>query len=162
MLLLRRLQPEDIGALVKYANNKKIADYILNIPHPYTEPDAAMRMSYVWQGFKNKLRYVFAIILKERNELVGEVSLHLDNEQTAQLGYWVAEPFWRRGIATEAVRAVLKFGFDTLLLHRIYAICHEENTASCKVMLNNGISKYTVTGSVVQYGITKGDFFKGS
>ncbi len=53
-LKLRKIQVEDIPSLVKYANNKKISDHILNIPYPYQEPDAVFRISYIVQGFKNK------------------------------------------------------------------------------------------------------------
>lgn len=155
-LKLRKIQTEDIPSLVKYANNKKIADHVLNIPHPYQEPDAVFRISYAVQGFKNKTRYVFAIILKEKEELIGETSLHLDNTNNiAELGYWIAEPFWNKGIATEAVKAILKFGFEKLGLDIIFATCHEENKASGHVLLNNGMIKNSVTGHVIQYRLKK-------
>jgi RimJ/RimL family protein N-acetyltransferase len=158
-LKLRRIQAEDIPSLVKYANNKKIADNVLNIPHPYQEPDAVFRISYVVQGFKNKARYVFAVILKEREELIGEASLHLDNTNNiAELGYWVGEPFWNKGIATEAVKAVLKFGFEKLGLTIIFATCHEENKASGTVLLNNGMLKKSITGHVIEYSLKKQEY----
>ncbi len=152
-LHLRRIEVEDIPALVKYANNRKISEYILNIPHPYGEPQAVFRISYVVQGFKNRTRYVFAIVPKASGELIGEISLHLENKTTAQLGYWVGEPFWNQGIATEAIGAVLKFGFEKLYLGLIYATCHEENGASGKVLLKNGLMRHHTNGSVEQYRI---------
>ncbi len=155
-LKLRKIQAEDIDALVKYANNKKIADNILNKPYPYQEPDAVFRISYVVQGFKSKSRYVFTIVLKELGTLIGEISLHLNSQHTiAEMGYWVGEPFWNKGIATEAVAAVLAFGFDVLKLDTVYATCKEENAASEKVLLKNGMTKHAVTGSVIQYIIKK-------
>lgn len=159
-LKLRKLEVEDLPALVKYANNKKIADNIVNIPFPYREPDAAMRMSFVVQGFKNKTRYVFAIILKERPELIGEISLHfLDkNNNHAQLAYWVGEPFWNQGIATEAAKAVINFGFKKLGLDLIYADCKTENQASEKVLLHNGMKTHNQNGNLVLYRITRLEF----
>ena len=158
-LTLRKISVEDIPALVKYANNKKIADRILNIPYPFGEPDAVFRISYVVQGFKSKARYVFAIIYQKSKELIGEISLHLDYQRNiAQLGYWVAEPFWGKGIATEATEAVLKFGFEQLNLAMIFAECHVENKASEKVLLNNGMKKSSATESVMQYRLTKQEF----
>ena len=155
-LKLRKISIEDIPSLVKYANNKKIADKILNIPYPYQEPDAVFRISYAYQGFKNKIRYVFAIIFQENEELIGEISLHLDNsKKIAQLAYWIGEPFWSKGIATEATGAILKFGFDNLNLHMIFAECVAENKASEKVLLNNGMIKKVSSGSVIQYLLTK-------
>lgn len=155
-LKLRRIQVEDIPYLLKYASNKKISDYILNSPYPYQEPDAVFRISYVLQGFKNKLRYVFAITLN--NEFIGEISLHLDNSKVAQLGYWVAEPFWNKGIATETTAAILKFGFEELQLDKIYATCHEENAASLKVVEHNGMKPGNPNGGVVQYQLTNADY----
>ena len=168
-LKLRKISIEDIPSLVKYANNKKIADNIINIPYPYQEPDAVFRISYVYQGFKNKTRYVFALIFKETEELIGEVSLHLDNSRNiAQLGYWIAEPFWGKGIATEATSEILKFGFEKLDLNKIYATHYPENKASGKVMLNNKMIKeaelkehYRINNvyrSVIQYRLTKQEY----
>lgn len=155
-LKLRKISIEDVPSLVKYANNKKIAHNILNIPYPYQEPDAVFRISYVHQGFKNKTRYVFAIIFKESDELIGEISLHLDNfKNMAQLAYWVGEPFWSKGIATEATEAILQFALEKLNLNMVYAECHVENKASEKVLLNNRMIKNGVSGSVVQYRLTK-------
>ena len=121
--------------LIKLANNKKISDQIINIPHPYQEHHAAFRMSYVVQGFKKKIRYVFSITLKGQDELIGEISLHLeDGLHKAQLGYWVGEPFWNQGIVTEAVEAILKFGFEQLGIKLIYGTCYEDNIASQRVL----------------------------
>lgn len=154
-LTLRKISIEDIPSLVKYGNNKKIAHNILNIPYPYQEPDAVFRISYVFQGFKNKTRYVFAVILKQSEEMIGEISLHLDNSKVAQLAYWIGEPFWNKGIATEAVEAILKFGLQRLNLDMIYAECSTENKASEKVLLNNKMIKNSINGGVNQYRLLR-------
>lgn len=154
-LHLRKLDADDVPALVKYANNRKISERILNIPHPYQESHAVFRLSYVWQGFKNKERFVFAIILKAEAELVGEISLHLDNAKTAQLGYWIAAPFWGKGLATEAIKAVLTFGFTRLNLDLLYASCHLDNVASIKVLTKNGFSETKTMGNIAYYALQK-------
>lgn len=160
-LRLRRIQSEDIPSLVKYANNRKISDQVINIPFPYQEMDAIMRLSYVVQGFKSKTRFVFVITLKERAELIGEISLHLENDKTiSQLGYWVGEPFWNQGIGSEAVATIMKFGFEKLNLRLIYATCHAENTASEKVLLKNGMTEHSIQGNVIQYRLTREKFEK--
>jgi RimJ/RimL family protein N-acetyltransferase len=156
-LKLRRIQIEDAPSLVKYANNKKISGHILNMPYPYQEPQAVFRVSYVVQGFKNKTRYVFYNIIKQ--EFIGEISLHLEGQQgMAQLGYWLGEPFWGKGIATEAAEAVLKFGFEKLNLKLIFATCHVENKGSEKVLLKNDLKKQSVNGNVMLYSLTKEEF----
>lgn len=159
-LSLRKIQPDDLPALVKYANNKKIADQIVNIPYPFREPQAAFRIGYVLKGFKNKTYYVFAIIHKERNELIGEVSLHLMDKHQAHgnLGYWIGEPFWNQGIATEAIRAVIQFGFQQLDLDLIYGDCYESNLASQKVLTKNGMVKHAKNGRILLLRLTRSDF----
>jgi RimJ/RimL family protein N-acetyltransferase len=97
--------------------------------------------------------------------------LHLDkNNNNAQFGYWVAEPFWGNGIATEATAAVLQFGFEKLNLNKIYATHFPDNKASGKVMLKNKMIKegelkdhYRVNNeyrSVIQYRLTKQEYEK--
>lgn len=158
-LLLRKIDVDDVPSLVKYANNKKISDFVLNIPYPYQEPDGVFRISYVWQGFKSKARYVFAIILKEREELVGEIGIHLDNNgKVAQLGYWVGEPFWGQGIATEAVAVILKFGFERLQLDTVYATCHASNGASGRVLEKNDMLKIKTESNIVQYTLSAEEY----
>lgn len=157
-LKLRKLQVEDLPSLVKYANNKLISDRILNIPHPYQEPDAVFRLSYVVKGFKDKSRFVFAIVRKDSEELIGEVSLHLDaNSLGAQLGYWVGEPFWGQGFASEAIGAVLDFGFERLDRQLIYATVDEDNPASARVLEKQGMVNNGVRGRVVQFLLSKQD-----
>ena len=155
-LNLRKISIEDIPSLVKYANNRKIADNIVNIPYPYQESNAVFRISYVVQGFKNKTRYVFAITLKKNKEFIGEISLHLDNQnKRAELGYWVGEPFWSKGIATEAVAVILNFGFEKLSLNEIFATCKAENIASQKVLINNGMIKHNANGNVILFRLAR-------
>ena len=158
-LILRKLGVDDTPSLVRYANNKKIADHILNMPYPFGEPDAVFRISYVYQGFKAKTRYVFAIILRETGELIGEISLHLDPARNgAQLAYWIGEPFWSKGLTTEATGAVLAFGFTQLHLDLIYAECQQQNLASQKVLVNNHLRPAGANGNIVQYRITRQEF----
>jgi len=102
-------------------------------------------------------------------EFIGGVGLRVDKfHNRAELGYWVAEPFWNNGFITEAVTAILEFGFNTLKLNKILATHLVENPASGKVMIKNGMIKegelvdhYKKDGeykSVLQYRLTKREF----
>ncbi len=168
-LNLRLIQESDIPSLVKYCNNKKIGDQIINIPYPYTESDAIDRMNFIQEGFRNHERFVFAIALKDNDELIGEIGLHLDKtNNSAQFGYWIGEPFWNNGIATEATAAILKFGFESINLNKIYATHYPDNVASGKVMLKNKMIKeaemkdhYKINDeyrSVIQYRLTHQEY----
>jgi RimJ/RimL family protein N-acetyltransferase len=158
-LVLRQLRADDIPALIKYANNEKIADKVINIPYPYQEHEAVFRISYVLQGFKAKLRYVFAIVLRETDELIGEIGIHLvNNNGDAQVGYWIGEPFWNMGIATEAMQAVVKFGFEQLKLKDIFATIHVDNPASGMVAQHCGLRAGNTNGNVTYYKIAKQEY----
>ena len=159
-LKLRKLHYEDLPALAKYANNKIIADNIVNIPFPYREPDAAMRLSAVIQGYKTKTRFPLAIIHRDRDEFIGEISLNLMDKKSkhAQMAYWIGEPFWNQGITTEAVAEVIKFGFETLEMDLIFGDCYVDNIASEKVMTKNGMSFHTKNGNIKLFKITRESF----
>lgn len=159
-LILRKLTVDDIRLLVKYANNRKISDNVLNIPFPYNEPDAVFRISYVVQGFKKKERYVFAIEDRDTEKFIGEISLHLDIQKNiAQLSYWVGEPFWGNGFATEAASAIIQFSFEKLQLAMIFAECRVDNLGSEKVMMKNKMTRRGINGNVVQYMMMKEEYF---
>ncbi len=155
-LILRKITIDDIPALLKYANNPKIADRIVNIPYPYEEPTAVFRISYVHQGFKQKSRFVFSIISKAEQCLIGEISLHLNNTKDgAELGYWLGEPFWNQGLIKEAIARVTQFGFQELNLKSISASCDADNIASHKVLENNAFKQTPSHGKTLIYHIEK-------
>lgn len=141
-LLLRPPGLEDVPAIVKYANSKKIADFTLNVPHPYFEKDAVHFISAVLKSNERGEGSTFAIVLQDTREFIGCIGLKIEKKYNhAEMGYWLGEPFWNRGYVTEAIGAVLEHGFDKLHLHKIYAHHMEENAGSGKVMLKNGMKQ---------------------
>ena len=158
-LQLRRLEENDLPALVRYANNRKIADRVLNIPFPYRQLDAMLRLGKVRQGFQQRTHFSFAIIHLEAAELIGEIGLHpLPNNTQGQVAYWIAEPYWGQGLATEAVQAVLSFGFQQLHLQLIYGECKRDNLASVRVLEKNKMQAVGTGRSVEQYFIKQEDW----
>ena len=167
-LVLGEIYAADIPNIIKYAGNKKVAETTLNMPHPYQEKDAIFWINMAQQGWQDKTKNIFAIRLKTNQELIGGVGLHIDARfNRAELGYWVAVPFWNQGYMTEAVQTVIKYGFDTLELNKIYAVHEVGNPASGKVMLKNGmlkegelkqhVRKNGVYKDLVQYGVLNGE-----
>lgn len=151
-LLLRQITPEDVPALVKYAGNKKVSDYILNIPFPYYEHDAAMRIGYVHKGWKEGSRYVFALEHNSTKEMIGEVGVHLQpGSRSAQLAYWIGEPYWNQGLCTEAVEAVMAFVWKQLTVEAVYASCVLHNQGSVRVLEKLGFQQTQITGSIGHY-----------
>lgn len=169
-LLLRQIKKSDQTILISKLNNKSISENILNIPHPFTVEDAIKRMNFVWDGFKNKDRFVFAITIKGEGESIcGEIGLHLDKgNHKAEIGYWVSETHWSKGIATEATKLIIQFGFEELNLNKIFATHFLKNQAYGKVLINNKMikeaelvdhyyhqNKYM---SVIQFRLTKDEY----
>ena len=140
-LLLRSFDREDIPALVRLAGAREIAATTIQIPHPYKEEDASNFIAKAEANCREGLSAGFAISLPQEKELCGAIGLHLANEHLhAELGYWVGVPFWGRGFATEAARAVVEFGFRTLRLRRIFAHHFAGNTASQRVLEKIGMT----------------------
>ena len=168
-LLLRKLSFDDIPKIIEYAGNRKVAETTLNIPHPYKENDAIFWINSANKGFESRTQYTFGIRIKNGDKFIGGIGLKVNNRfQRAELGYWIAEPFWNNGYASEAVKAVLKFGFSVINLNKIYATHLAENPASGKVMIKNGMIKegefkdHTKKGdlfkSLIQYRMTRKEF----
>jgi RimJ/RimL family protein N-acetyltransferase len=127
----------DVDSLAVYANNRKIW---LNLrdafPHPYTKSDAR---EFIRGARQRVPETVFAIAVND--EPVGSIGFVLrgDVERvSAEIGYWLAEPFWGRGITTEALVAVTKYAIGTHGLNRIYAVPFAWNAASCRVLEKAG------------------------
>lgn len=153
-LILRKLTVDDIPCLIQHANNPRIAVNVLNIPHPYKEPEAAFRLAFVHQGFSQRSRVVFAIALQQNNEVIGEAGLHFSGDRSAaELGYWMSEKYWSMGYTSEAVKAIVDYGFRVHPLRAIYAICKEGNIASQKVAVNCGMEIFSQGNGMIRYTV---------
>lgn len=172
-LLLNRLTHEDVPLIARFANNINIADRTLNLPHPYAEKDALFWISMAEHGFKAATNFIFAIRLKPSNDFIGGIGLSLEPAfSRAEIGYWVAEPYWNQGFATEALAAMIRFGFEELQLNKLCASHFRINPASGKVMekcgmfkegeLKEQVKKREIYHDLIVYGLTKNDFKKGS
>lgn len=168
-LKLGTLRASDIPQIVTYAGDSRIAATTLNLPHPYAEKDAIYWLNMAHQGFKTGHQHVFGVFLKETDEFIGGIGLHLNHaHENAEVGYWIAFPFWNNGYCSEALSLVLEYGFNELRLHKIYARHLVGNPASGKVMIKNGMilegelkdhyKKGNVYRTVKQYRLTKTEF----
>jgi RimJ/RimL family protein N-acetyltransferase len=135
--VVRSWETRDVASLAEHANNWKIW---LNLrdafPHPYTKSHAR---DFIRNVRQREPQTVFAIDVGD--EAVGSIGfvLHGDVERvSAEIGYWLAEPFWGRGITTEALAAVTTYAIATHGLNRIYALPFAWNTASCRVLEKAG------------------------
>ncbi|KEO90446.1 hypothetical protein EH31_10180 [Erythrobacter longus] len=133
-LLLRRPNEDDIGAIIDAVGDWEVACRLARVPHPYGEEDARFFLEHVVPS-----EWTWAITLKGSDQLIGAVGLTPEETaDTAELGYWLAKPYWGRGIATAAARAVVSFGLDQLRLPFIKSGYFVENPTSGRVLQKLG------------------------
>jgi [ribosomal protein S5]-alanine N-acetyltransferase len=134
-LLLRPFILADAKDVQRLAGNRAIASTTASIPHPYDDGVAEQWIAAQQRRFEQGMWLDLAITLDPEGTLVGALGLRFEPEHDrAELGYWIGKLFWGRGYATEAARALLQYGFDTLGLHRIYARHFTRNPASGRVL----------------------------
>jgi len=137
-IILRAWRRSDISALIQYANNRKIWLNLRNIfPHPYTraEADEWIALCESNQGPPTH----FAIEL--HGEAIGGIGCRLLDDvncKTAEIGYWLGEPFWGRGIAAAALKQTTEYTFQIFAVERLQATVFEWNPASARVLEKTG------------------------
>lgn len=129
----------DLPDLVRFANNPHIARFMNDqFPHPYTEEHGR---SFLAMAAHENPAHILAITAD--GQAVGGIGLHPRTNierHNAELGYWLAEPFWGRGIVTQAVRQMVDYGFRTFDITRIFARPFGSNLASQKVLEKAGFT----------------------
>lgn len=154
---IRKWQTYDAKCLSELLNNKKILDNLRDgLPFPYTEADAH---DYI-NAMLNADKYaVFAFAIEFESKVAGSIGVfRQDNihSKTAEIGYYLGENFWNKGIATEAVRQACDFIFDNTDIIRIYAEPFARNLASCKVLEKAGfVCEGTLRSNAVKNGLVE-------
>jgi ribosomal-protein-alanine N-acetyltransferase len=127
----------DRDAIVRHANNRKISINLRDrFPYPYSTSDAR---SWLEMVVGNKPETNFAIDVA--GEAVGGIGFTLQPDvahRSAEIGYWLGEEFWGRGIATEALVAVTDYAFSNYDICRLYAHVFEWNRGSARVLEKAG------------------------
>lgn len=141
-LVLRPFEESDIPEVARLADDEEISKNTLLIPHPYEEVHAKRWIAAHRREYRSGKSAVFAVTLAATGVLVGSVGLTIAREHRhAALGYWIGRQYWGRGLATEAARAVLAYGFRELDLVRIHAGHFADNPASGHVMEKLGMKE---------------------
>lgn len=150
---IRSFMEKDTSMLAKYANNPQIAANMQNgFPSPFSEKDAE---EWIEKAITQRKDSDFAIA--SDLEVIGGIGFTQKNDvfsKSAEVGYWVAEPFWGQGIATKALTAIIHYAFSNFDLIRIYAAPFECNPASSRVLEKTGFQyEGRLRKSVVKNGI---------
>ncbi|MDQ0513250.1 GNAT family N-acetyltransferase [Ancylobacter amanitiformis] len=143
-LLLRGPRIEDMAWIAELADNRKVAEMTANIPHPYGMADAAAFVANLPGGKEAATFAVFLkndAILRGANEAafgppipVGMCGFVRRDDDVPEIGYWVGEPYWEHGVATEAVRALIDHAFGDRNLPALVASARVVNPASRRVL----------------------------
>jgi 8-oxo-dGTP diphosphatase len=160
-LTLRRPAPGDAPAIAEQVNDWEVVRYTTAIPFPY---DLSMATAFIraqggrwddWDGRRVPLDEVaFAIERKSDRRLVGCIGLQPPEAGTGvEFGYWIGKSHWKQGYASEAVRRLVAFAFETLGVEEIWAAAVPINDASHRVQDKNG---FTVVGAGVRESPARG------
>jgi len=135
-LRLRPYSGADIAELLPLIGTREVAATTLRIAHPYTEQDARAFLEMI----EDSNRIWLAIVLRTDGRQIGGAGLTVDRQhQHAELGYWLGAPYWGQGYATEAAQEMLRYGFEDLGLHRIFASHFKHNPASGRILKKLGM-----------------------
>lgn len=136
---LRPWEPADLESLVKHANNRNIARFLTNrFPFPYTPQDG---MKFINMAGMDENKLFFAIEIQ--GEAAGGIGIHRLQDiyrKNAELGYWLSETYWGKGIMTLAVREMTQYAFNQLDINRIFARPFGNNLPSQRVLEKAGFT----------------------
>lgn len=150
---LRPWRKSDVSFFVNNATNPEIAKNMTDrFPQPYTERDAK---TFIKNAIHTDPTSRFAILYQD--EVVGSIGVFPQediNRLNAELGYWLAEPFWGKGIMTDAIKYMVEYAFDMLPIDRIFARPFPTNPASQKILEKNGfVLEATIKDGLIKNGV---------
>jgi RimJ/RimL family protein N-acetyltransferase len=134
---LRPWSINDLESLVHHANNPKIARFMTDgFPHPYSSENGK---AFIEFATKAEPVHIFAIDVS--GKAVGGIGIHPQSDimkKNAELGYWLGEEYWGKGIITSAIKEMVTFAFNAYDITRLYARPFGTNTASQHVLEKAG------------------------
>ena len=117
-LKFRLFESKDKERLIELLNDKEVSKWTERIPFPYKEKHAVW-----WINNKPKNNYVYAIVKKDENCLIGGTNISIKGE----IGCWIGRSYWNQGFATETIERITKFGFEELQVGKVWAATRKEN-----------------------------------
>jgi ribosomal-protein-alanine N-acetyltransferase len=169
-LILRRMTMDDAGDVFDYARDPEVARFTIWDAHR-TIQDTEAFIASVIEGYARRDVATWGVVHRAEGRLIGTCGYNGWNRvhSRAELGYAFGRGYWNRGLATEAVQALIGFGFTRVNFNRIEAFCVPENVASARVMEKAGMvyegllrQSYLVKGvyrDLKIYSILREDYF---
>ena len=140
-LRVRSWRKDDLDALVRHANNPKIAANLRDqFPHPYTRSAAVAYLGEVRVGGNRD--FLRRGVSRAKRSAGSASNWALDIARlSAEMGYWLGEPYWGRGLTTRAVLATSEWAFENYKLTRIFAMAFSHNVGSMRVLEKTGFAR---------------------
>jgi ribosomal-protein-alanine N-acetyltransferase len=141
---LSEIRSSDKAAYLEYLNEKEIYDRTLRIPYPYTEAEADEWLALVVKSTQQHGQAVNWAIRNEGDYLIGGIGFDgvaIGKSHLAEIGYWLAKPYWGQGIMTAVVRKLCEFAFAEFVLLKIVAHVFADNASSAKVLKKCGFQQ---------------------
>jgi len=136
-LRIRSYTEADVAELVPLIGAREVAATTGRIQHPYTEEHAKQFLARIEVDPEVRM----AVTLRSDGRLIGGVGLRIvEGHGNAELGYWIGVPYWGKGYGTESAREMLRYGFEVLKLHRIFASYFKGNEASARILKKLGMN----------------------
>lgn len=151
---IRKWELSDATDLATVLSNRKIQDNLRDgLPYPYLEKDGIDFISSMLSANEDET-FAFAITLDDK--VIGSIGVFRQqniHRQTAELGYYIGEEYWGKGITTDAVKQICEYVFKHSDILRIYAEPFAYNTASCRVLEKSGFQyEGTLRNNAVKNG----------
>jgi RimJ/RimL family protein N-acetyltransferase len=129
-LVMRAPRDSDLEQLVALADNRHVAEMLARMPHPYGEAEAR---TFLAMAASRRAGIVYALTLKDTGTFVGCAGLNT-TDRGLELGYWIGEPYWKSGYATEAAHALVDLAFQNTSIQVLHASTRVINPASRRVI----------------------------
>lgn len=139
-LVLRMPSLEDAESIFNsYAQDVEVVRYLLWRPHQNIQEtrDFLARCMAGWEG---DAQFPYVITLKQSGEVIGMIEIRIDDFK-ASIGYVLSRPFWKQGLATEALRPLVEWALNQKSIYRVWAVCDVDNLASARVLEKVGMKR---------------------
>ncbi len=163
-LILRPLKETDAAPMTALANDKRVAEMLARLPHPYTLEDAHYWINHAQEGIKTGTHVILAVIRRTDQTFMGVVGLE------EELGYWLGQPFWGQRYGKEAVTALVHFACYAFQQETIFGNARVDNIASRRIFEGLGFTEtgtkectsrgFEGTKPAVTYALSRQDFLQ--
>ena len=139
-LVLRKVKATDLQAMHAYGSDSRVSKFVTWERHE-SEADTEAFLNFVLNRYEEGQLAPWAIEYKSNGQMIGTIDFvsWKPASRVAEIGYVLHRDYWKKGIMTEAVKRVIRFGFERMNLERIEAVCLPENAGSYRVMEKAGL-----------------------